>query len=233
MLAFNLCVEFTSQAVWTKPKEKIAIVIPENLRHGKPDCYEPDQTNWSCSLFWGLARQFGHPADTLFDFCKNLLTVGLLFGSVDSDMHVLCSKNQHVCSFSQSIAFDSQTENQDHWRSIAMAIKINWKYSLCILYLLTWLVLRWVVFDSQIEGQHHSRGMRIRCNTYLAQVTFCVCIRNCIVFVVHKVTVRKLLTLIVVPVKVGHLPSSAGGRICDIDIVHIWGWSHIYTVAGG
>ena len=37
----------------------------------------------------------------------------------------------------------------------ALAIKINWKYSLCILYLLTWLVLRWVVFDSQIEGQHN------------------------------------------------------------------------------
>ena len=118
MLAFNLCVEFTSQAVWTKPKENIAIVIPENLRHGKPGCYEPDQTNWSCSLFWGLARQFGPPADTLFDFCKNLLTVGLLFGSVDSEMYMLCSKNQHVCSFSQSVAFDSQIENQDHWRSI-------------------------------------------------------------------------------------------------------------------
>ena len=97
------------------------IVIPPlsgNFRHGKPDCYEPDQTNWSCSLFWGLACQFGRPADTLFDFCKNLLTVGLLFGSVDSEMYILCSKNQHVCSFSQSVALDSQIENQDHWRSI-------------------------------------------------------------------------------------------------------------------
>ena len=82
--------------------------------------------------------------------------------------------------------------------------------------------MQWVVFDSQIEGQHHSHGMRIRCNTYLARVTFCISIRICIVIVAHEIVVQKLLTLIVVPVKVGHLPSSAGGRICDIEIVHIW-----------
>ena len=54
-------------------------------------------------------------------------------------------------------------------------------------------------------------------------MTFCICIRICIVIVAHKRIVQKLLTLIVVPVKVGHLPSSAGGRICDIEILLIWG----------
>ena len=47
-------------------------------------------------------------------------------------------------------------------------------------------------------------------------MTFCICIRICIVIVAHEIVVQKLLT-------VGHLPSSAGGRICDIEILLIWG----------